>query len=138
MEHTAGLGKQAEVWVDGHLLTACDGLSEPDRPRPPGELDGVQFSYMTLEGLSWAQAIKDNPGQKKQLIPTGRWSYTGHGMVVSVMPVVIDFGLLQMTDPNWSTDNGLIGHYVAICIDRLEIGPAVQPDWPDDCRPGPR
>ena len=40
------------------------------------------------------------------------------------MPVVIHFGLLRMEDPNWSTDEHLVGKFVRVPIDRLEIIPA--------------
>jgi len=130
MEHTAGLGLEAEVWVDGRLLVVCDGVSKPGKRCPPGELIGVAFTYVTVEGPSWRQATGGNPGEKKQLDPLGGWSYTGYGQVVSVMPVVIDFGLLKMADPNWTTDEGLVGCYVKVPIDRLEICRAAAEDWP--------
>ena len=37
------------------------------------------------------------------------------------MPVVIDFGLMRMEDAGWVTDESLIGKFVQIHIDRLEI-----------------
>jgi hypothetical protein len=46
------------------------------------------------------------------------------------MPVVIDFGLLQMADANWTTDERLVGRFVRVAIDRLEISPALEQDWP--------
>ena len=131
MEHTEGLGGLAEVWVGGRLLTVCDGVSGPDRPRPPGVLDEAAFSYMAVERVVWDQAVRANPGRKKLLDPVRRWSYIGYGQVLAVAPVVIDFGLLQMTDPNWSTDESLARQFVRINIDRLEIGFANEPDYPE-------
>ena len=128
MEQTHGLGRQAEVWVDGHLLTVCDGVSRAGRRCPPGVLEAVKFTYVSDEGASWADALGGNPGCKKRLDPVRGWSYTGYGQIVSVMPVVIDFGLLQMEDANWATDEGFVGRFVKIPIDRLDIGPAGQGD----------
>ena len=131
MEHTEGLGGLAQVWVDGRLLTVCDGVSGSDRPRPPGVLEGAAFSYMTAGRVVWDRAVRDNPGKKKLLDPVRRWSYVGYGRVVSVAPVVIDFGLLQMEDANWTTDESLVGRFVMVSIDRLEIAFANAPDYPE-------
>lgn len=121
IEHTEGLGKAAEVWVDGTLLTVCDGVSAADRRCAPGLIDGVKFRYNTDEYVSWEQAIEDNPSRRVALEPLKRWSYAGFGRVEQVLPVVIHFGTLRMEDPNWSTDEHLIGEFVRVAIDRLEI-----------------
>ncbi len=134
MEHTNGLGKEAKVWVSGNLLTVCDGVSPDEGRCPPGEMESVKFSYMNVAGFSWDDAIRGNPSRRNQLEPTGRWSYVGYGKVLSVMPVLVDFGLLQMEDANWTTDEQLVGKYVRIPIDRLEISNAVVPDWPENAR----
>ncbi len=55
---------------------------------------------------------------------------------VSIMPVVVDFGLLQMEDANWTTDETLVGKCVCIQIDRLEIVPAIAPDFPKEAGGG--
>ena len=131
MEHTAGLGRKAEVWLGGTLLCVCDGVSRPERRCPPGPVEDTKFSYMTAEGFSWAQATRGNPSHRLQVDPVRGWTYVGFGRVVSVGPVVVDFGLLTMEDANWTTDESLIGRYVRIPIDRLEIIPAPAQDWPD-------
>ena len=121
MEHTEGLGRTAEVWVDGHLLTVCDGVSTASTPCPPGLLAGVKFSYPPAGEFSWAQAAADNPGKKRQIEHLRNWSYAGYGQVLSIMPVVVDFGLIRMEDANWTNDESLLGRFVRIPIDRLEI-----------------
>ena len=134
MEFTEGLAREAQVWIGGKLLTVCDGLSLPDKRCAPGELGEVRFSYMTAEGFAWSQAIQGNPGRKRRLDPDRGWSYVGCGRVVQVMPVRVDFGLLTMDDANWSTDETLVGRFVRIPIDRLEVAWAHEPDWPDNIR----
>ena len=134
MEQTEGLGRQAEVWVDGHLLCVCDGVSAPDARAAPGVLEDVKFEYMGAEGFSWAEAVRGNPAKKRTLEPLGRWSYVGYGQVMSIMPVVIDFGLVVMEDANWTTDEKLVAKFVRIAIDRLEITRATDPDWPEGMR----
>ncbi len=121
LEYTQGLGKQAEVWVDGALLTVCDGISTADQRCEPGLVEDVKFRYNTDECVSWEQAIADNPSRRVALEQLKKWSYAGFGRVEQVLPVVIHFGTLRMEDPNWSTDENLIGKFVRVGIDRLEI-----------------
>ena len=132
MEHTDGLGREAQVWVDGELLTVCDSISAPGVPCPPGVLPDVALSYASLAGFSWDQAVAGNPGRRMLLDHVRRWTYTGYGCVVSVVPLVlVDFGLLRMEDSNWTTDESLVGRFVRVPIDRLEITRAYRPDWPE-------
>ena len=121
MEHTQGRGGRAEVWVDDALLTVCDGVSDAQQPCPPGELADVRFRYVTEAPVPLAETIGENPRRRKALEPAGNWAYIALGQVVSLMPVVIDFGLMRMEDAGWATDESLIGKFVRIHIDRLEI-----------------
>ena len=131
MEHTDGLGKLAEVWVDGRLLRVCDGVSRPGGRCAAGVLGGVRFQYVAIDGLAWDAAARGNPDKKKNLEPVRGWSYTGYGQVTQIMPVRIDFGLLEMDDANWTYDETLVGQFVRVPIDRLEIVRAEKPDWPE-------
>ena len=124
MEHTEGVGCKAKVWVDGALLDVRDGLSTREQRTPPGLLEDVAFRYTTDETVSWEQAVADNPSRKVTLEPVKGWAYVGFGRVEQVMPVVIHFGVLRMEDPNWSTEETLVGKYVRVPIDCLEIIPA--------------
>jgi len=135
MEHTDGFGGGAEVWVDGHLLKVCDYLSTREARVAPGELEGVRFAYTSIDHVPWGQAIAGNPSRKKQLDPVRKWSYTGYGKVISIMPVTIDFGLMTMEDANWSHDDKLIGKFVKVQIDRLEVSFASRDDWPEGLQP---
>lgn len=134
MEETAGLGREAQVWVDGHLLTVCDNVSRPGRRCPPGVLEDVRFAYMTAAGFTWAQAAAGNRSRRRQIDADRGWSYIGFGRVVDVMPVRVDFGLLVMEDANWTSDEGLVGRFVRVPIDRLEIAWADAADWPAETR----
>ena len=131
METTKGLGAEAEVWAGGSLLKVSDAISPYEGRCPPGLLENVEFAYFRDEGMSWEDAFAGNRSHRKRLDPVRGWSYVGYGSIVSIMPVVIDFGLLRMEDPNWVTDNSFIGRYVRIPIDRLEIRPASKRDWPE-------
>jgi hypothetical protein len=134
MEHTRGLGREAEVWVKGSLLTVCDGISAPNRRTPPGPLENVRLRYTNDEAYSWADAIRRNPQKRITLEPVRSWAYRGFGRVEQVMPVVIHFGLLRLEDPNWETAEDLVGKYVCVPIDKLELVPAKPTDYPEDAR----
>ncbi len=124
MEHTDGLGTLAEVLVGGTPLWVCDGISPAGRRTPAGLLEEVKFAYVTDEGFDWSDARRGNPMRKRDLVHQRQWSYAGFGRVLEIMPVVVDFGLVRMEDANWSNDESLIGAYVRVAIDRLEIVPA--------------
>jgi len=134
LEHTEGLGRIAEVWLDGHLLRVCDGISSADERAAPGIVPDPHLAYVAIEGFSWSSAVGGNPGRKKGLEHVRDWSYTGYGQVVSIMPVVIDFGIVRMEDANWTTDESLVGRFVRIPIDRLEIIPSPETDWSRDAQ----
>ncbi len=121
MEYTAGRGREAEVWVAQALLTVCDGISTADACTPPGPVERARFRYQTESPLPVTDMLAGNPKNEKGLDPVRSWAYTGYGQIVSLMPTVIDFGLLRMEDPNWLTDSDLIGQYVSVPIDRLEV-----------------
>ena len=82
MEYTEGVGKIAEVWVQGNLLCVCDGVSTGEQRCPPGEMPPVKFSYVSEAGLSWDQAMRGNLSERCVLDPVRRWSYAGFGRIV--------------------------------------------------------
>lgn len=134
MEHTEGLGRLAEVLVDGHTFYVCDAVSDPGRPASAGLLEEVEFCYMTAEGFSWDEAARGNPSKERRLDHVRGWAYQGYGRVVSIMPVRVDFGLLEMEDANWSRQESLVGRFVTISIDRLELRRKDRGDWPAHLR----
>jgi len=134
LESTDGPARAAEVWVDGTLLVVMDEYSRPGERLSPGLLTDVEFAYMTEEGFSWDQAVGGNRAKRRLIEHVRGWRYVGFGRVVQIMPVVIDFGLLTMEDANWTTDEGLIGQFVRVPIDRLSMKRRVE----DDARGKPR
>ena len=134
MEHTEGLGRPAEIWLDGALLTVCDGISKPHLRCAPGVLEDVELRYFNDESYTWADALRGNPSRRVTIEPVKGWGYTGFGQVEQVMPVIINFGSLRMEDPLWSTDETLVGQFVRVPINRLEIRPKRKPDWPDEMK----
>lgn len=130
MEHTEGRGRPADVWIDGMLLRVCDYLSPPDRRTPPGPLEDVAFRYVNDAGTDWDRAVRENPHKRMTLEPLRGNAYVGWGRIQSVMPVVVHFGLFALEDPTWSTEEHLVGQFVRIEIDRLELLPATPTEDP--------
>jgi hypothetical protein len=131
MEHTPGLGRQAEVWVDGALLAVCDGISPPGGRTPPGAMEDVALTFVCMGGVDWAEAVRTNPMKRQDLDPQKGYSYVGYGRVLDTMPVTIDFGMVTMTDGSWAHDDRLVGRYVRLEIDRLELVPVSSQDFPE-------
>lgn len=138
LENTRGLGKLAEAWLGEQLLAVCDSVSPAGGRQPPGVLEGAQFRYVADAPIDWPEALAGNRARKKQLNHVRGWSYIGYGQVVSIMPTIIDYGLLVMTDPNWTTDESIVNKYVRVQIDRLELIPSSRSDWPEGLEPQPR
>ena len=134
MEHTEGFARKAEVLLGDESLMVCDGVSTPEHRCVPGVIENVKFSYPSLEGFEWSQAVRDNPSDKVRLEHVRGWSYVGFGRVVSIMPVTIDFGMLELEDPNWSDDKNLAGKYVKVSIDRLDLNIDDGKQWPDELK----
>ena len=134
LESTAGLARQAEVWVNDTLFVVMDEYSRAGERPLPGLLTDAKFVYMTEEAFTWDQAAFGNRAARKFIEPIRTWRYVGFGQILQVMPVLIDFGLLTMEDPNWSTDERLVGRFVRVAIDRLSLTRAIPPDWPQNAR----
>jgi hypothetical protein len=134
MEHTEGFARKAEVLLDNESLIVCDGVSTPEMRCGPGVIENVKFSYPSLEGFQWSQATKDNPSNRVRLEHIRGWSYMGFGRVLSIMPVTIDYGMIQLEDPNWSDDEALAGKYVKVMIDRLDLNIDDGKQWPEELR----
>ena len=134
LETTEGLARQAEVWVDGTLLTVMDEYSRPGQQLSPGKLEDVKFTYVTDGGLSWNEAVAGNRAKRMLLEPVRGWRYVGYGRVVQIMPVIIDFALVVMEDANWTNDEKLVGKFVEVPIDRLSIARRGDDDWPAGLR----
>ena len=134
MEHTEGFARKADILLGEESLIVCDGVSTPEVRCSPGVIENVKFSYPSLEGFEWSRAVRDNPSNKVRLERISGWSYTGFGRVVSIMPVTIDFGMLELEDPNWSDDENLAGKYVKVSIDRLDLSVDDSRQWPEELK----
>lgn len=120
LHQTKGLGGLAVVETNGRKLTVEDNLSAAGSPAVCGYLPDVQFTYV-CDGPNWEEMLRGNPAGLVKLEPIGGVRYLGYGRIVSIKPVVIDFGLLQMVDGHWVYDESLVGRYVLVHVDRLQV-----------------
>ena len=116
---TDGYGLLAEVRVGDQILGVMDDFSmipaEYMRKTEP------EFSYLGLEEYSWEQRFSGNPHHDKKLVRTGDWSYDAYGQIVSIKPVVADFGLVTLEIGDFTNDERCIGEWIVEWIDRLEL-----------------
>ena len=69
----------------------------------------------------WNEMFGRNNERKQALISTGEWSYEAFGKIISVAPVVADFGGLELVVGPFTHDNRVIGEYIFTVIDRLYV-----------------
>ena len=71
--------------------------------------------------LEWNVIFSKNQGKEIRVEQKGNWEYEAYGKILSVNPVVIDFGEFKLNTENWTTDEKVIGEYIYWKIDRLDI-----------------
>jgi hypothetical protein len=81
----------------------------------------VEFFFLD-SGTEWHEMFNANSTKRKTLIPVGEnWDYECFGQVLSVNPVIADFGDLTLDIGHLSHDTKLVGEYIWLKIDRLSI-----------------
>ncbi len=70
---------------------------------------------------SWEEKFEKNKDRKKCLIKTGNWSYEGYGQIVSINPVIADFGDMKLELGEFTHDNRVIGEFIYEKIARLDV-----------------
>ena len=118
---TAGEYLEAIIEVNGHPLTVMDefGLFSADSLPKAGEPCEVEFSPYLDDDESWEEIFVGNPDKLVLIKQVEGWRYCAFGKIISVNPVVVDCGFLQVEDVVCSTDPQLVGEYVAFSITRL-------------------
>ena len=110
---------------------------------PPESVDwsSPEFSVLLLTEQSWESMFNGNPERRKELIPTGHWSYNGYGEIISVRPVVVDFGDFEFEIGDFTSDQRCVGEFIHVIIDRLDMSfhsgaiKGSEPDAPPNSRP---
>ncbi|MCD4784350.1 MAG: hypothetical protein K8T10_11065 [Candidatus Eremiobacteraeota bacterium] len=85
-----------------------------------GEIIEVELSQIEA-GFDWEETFSRNNQKKKCLINIGNWSYDGYGQIISINPVVVNFGCFPLELGDWTNDKRVIGEYIFWKIDRLDI-----------------
>jgi hypothetical protein len=81
----------------------------------------IKFSSLDYN-LKWEIIFSENKSQSKSLEKeNGYCSYQAYGQILSINPVVVDFGYIKMEIGNWTNDNRVIGDYIYWKIDRLDV-----------------
>lgn len=116
---TDGYGLLAEVIIGGQVLGVMDDFS---MIQPELILNSEpEFSHLSLEGYTWEQMFSGNPDKKKMLVRTGDWSYEAYGQIISIKPVVADFGIIVLELGDFTNDERCIGEWIVEKIDRLDL-----------------
>jgi hypothetical protein len=86
-----------------------------------GDEFDIELSASLLdEDESWETIFSGNPERRKALEHINGWSYRAFGEIVSIDPVVVDCGMIQIPEVIDSKDPGVIGEFVAFTITRLD------------------
>ena len=89
------------------------------------EIYFVTFSSLDYD-LKPEIIFSENKSQNKYLVKEKKsWSYQAYGQILSINPVVVDFGDLRMELGNWANDNKVIGEYIYWKIDRLDVNEVI-------------
>jgi hypothetical protein len=88
----------------------------------PGEICEVDIFHLSDPNVGWEVIFKENPEKVNALVKANNdWDYYGYGRIVSINPIIIDFGSISLDAGNWSQDDQIIGEYIYWKIDRLDI-----------------
>jgi len=116
---TEGRGLEARIGVGGLVLVVMDDFSAT--PAEAIDLDSPEFSYLTVEEGTWEERFSGNPSKQKKLVSTGGWSYDGYGQIVSIRPVITDFGLFKLDIGDFANDERCVGAWIRERIERLDL-----------------
>ena len=116
---TEGYGLEARVRVEGQVLVVMDDFSAI--PTETIDHDSPEIGYLTMEGGTWEERFSGNPSKLKKLVSTGGWSYDGYGQIVSIRPVIADFGLIKLDIGDFTNDERCVGAWIRERIERLEL-----------------
>jgi hypothetical protein len=82
----------------------------------------VEISCLELGDLCWEDIFNGNKDKQKKLVKSNRdWSYEGYGQIISINPIVVDFGDLELELGEWTHDERVVGEYIYWKIDRLDL-----------------
>lgn len=117
---TQGPYLEALLDIEGVRFCVMDEFSVcADTAPKPGDVFEFRFSAELAGDESWETQFAGNPDQRIGLHPLNGWAYRAYGKVLSVSPVIVECGILQLEDVVCSNDPALIGEHLAFTITRL-------------------
>jgi hypothetical protein len=116
---TDGYGLEAQVRVGTLILTVMDDFSA--LPQEVIDYGEPVFSNLTVEGYSWEVMFSGNPGREKKLVNLQGWAYEGFGQIVSIKPVVVDFGPFCLELGDFTNDERCVGEWIVERIGRIDL-----------------
>ncbi|MES2467809.1 MAG: hypothetical protein V4675_10950 [Verrucomicrobiota bacterium] len=119
---TEGPWLEASISTPFGILSVMDEFTIDDRSAPGiGEEFDVELSASLLDDdESWESMFSGNPERRKTLEHIDGWSYQAFGEVVSIGPVVVDCGMIQIPEVFHSNDARIVGEFVSFTITRLD------------------
>jgi hypothetical protein len=80
------------------------------------KFDCIEYS------LKWETIFYENKTQKQTLESQNEFcSYLAYGKIISINPVIVDFGDIKMEIGDWTHDDKVVGEFIYFKIDRLDI-----------------
>lgn len=129
---TEGYGLLAEVEVNGRHLNVMDNFSvlSGERQRPEvlaGQViqdSQVEFDFLEDDApWTWEEMFSGNPKHKKRLVlrHIDEWAYDAYGELLSINPVVVDFGAIQLDIGDFTHDPQCVGEWVLVKVARIDM-----------------
>lgn len=117
---TEGPWLEASLRTPNGIIHVMDEFSIDERSAPClAEEFEIDLSALLDEEESWESIFAGNPDCHKMLERISGWSYRAFGEVLSVDPVIVDCGVMQIPDAFHSNDPRVIGSFVAFTVTRL-------------------
>ena len=84
--------------------------------------ESLEVEFTSLDGdIAWDEMFSGNPKKEKKLLKIDNWTYEAYGQIISINPVCIDFGDIELETSNWTNDEAVVGEFLYWKIDRLDI-----------------
>ena len=109
---------EAIIEVAGQRLVVMDDFQGSEMR--PGHEFNVELSAMIIDPGEWEDIFSGNKAHEKGLKRLDSWGYLAFGEVESMNPVIVDCGLLKVTDPFFTHDIRCLGEFVAFRVARLD------------------
>ena len=87
-----------------------------------GENAKVEFDHLNYP-LEWDVIFTENKNKELKIEKTkdSEWSYYGFGKIITINPIMADFGDIQLELGSWTNDYKVIGEFIYWKIERLDI-----------------